>query len=737
MPYAYRKIRGKNAYKVFNKVSGVIHSNSTSLENAKKQIRLLNAIENNPNFKPKKGGMMGEDEDDDELADIFDNMNITEEDNRPRPTAPLPKPKTTIIRRPDLPVVEVPPVEEDPKKRSKPQGGEPTKKKEGKGLEVKNIQLLLKNSYKIPPDPKVGEFNLDKALSGRRVQVYTRANSKQVVVVHRGTQGTKDWATDLYYATGGDTSTTRRFQHALEVQKKAEAKYGANNITSLGHSLGSLVNSTVAQNSKEIINLNKAVSPLDAVKKTSDKEINIRTSGDPVSALLPIRQQNKRTITIPSKTYNPLTEHSTDTLKRLPPNKIIGAGLSPQELDAVIFSSPFGALLLKVLYEYYFDRENPAQVAPAPVVPQQEESKDERDIEMGEGMCGCASRQIKGSGSGASKIVPSDTREYEVMMEEEAKQREIVENERILEGLKTLFNSVLQSNETTRKELLETLNLIKLGDTLIGIENNIQAKPYLDTQLARDTLELADDFMNIAYGNPFINITDARISPETEGEGIKEDLAKKISPPNKKMSGKINPWVEYVKSFAKGKGINYASAMKHPDLKKGYKKGGMIAEDGGDGGDRGDAPKKVGVNQPNIKRRKLKTEEKRQIITYLQRRIQGMPFTLGDFGDRLIDAIRSQLDDDIITYTNEAENKKEVSRLVASYLDGMRALIDEDNTDIIDGIEDMKEGKGMSRINRPVAIRGRGMPTSREAVIAEGYNETQLGAQGGKKYVSL
>jgi len=163
----------------------------------------------------------------------------------------------------------------------------------------------------------------------------------------------------------------------------------------------------------------------------------------------------------------------------------------------------------------------------------------------------------------------------------------------------------------------------------------------------------------------------------------------------------------------------------------------MIAEDGGDGGDGGDAPKKVGVKQPNIQRRKLKREEKRQIITYLQRRIQGMPLTLGDFGDRLIDAIRSQLDDDVITYTNEEENKKEVSRLVASYLDGMRALIEEDRSDIIDAIGDMKEGEGMSRINRPVAIRGRGMPTSKQAVIAESYNETQLGAQGGKKYVSL
>jgi hypothetical protein len=46
-----------------------------------------------------------------------------------------------------------------------------------------------------------------------------------------------------------------------------------------------------------------------------------------------------------------------------------------------------------------------------------------------------------------------------------------------------------------------------------------------------------------------------------------------------------------------------------------------------------------------------------------------------------------------------------------------------------------KKGKGV--INKPVAIRGRGMPTSKETVIAEAYNEKELGANGGKRYVSL
>jgi hypothetical protein len=44
MPYAMRKLPKQDAYKVFNKDTGVIHSKHTSLENAEKQIRLLEQI---------------------------------------------------------------------------------------------------------------------------------------------------------------------------------------------------------------------------------------------------------------------------------------------------------------------------------------------------------------------------------------------------------------------------------------------------------------------------------------------------------------------------------------------------------------------------------------------------------------------------------------------------------------------------------------------------------------------
>jgi len=57
MPYATRKVRGKDCYKVYNKKSKRVYSRCATKDNAKKQIRLLSAIENNKNFVPNKNTM--------------------------------------------------------------------------------------------------------------------------------------------------------------------------------------------------------------------------------------------------------------------------------------------------------------------------------------------------------------------------------------------------------------------------------------------------------------------------------------------------------------------------------------------------------------------------------------------------------------------------------------------------------------------------------------------------------
>lgn len=50
MPYTIRKVPRKKCYRVKNMKTRRVHAKCTSKSKAKKQVRLLYAIDNNPNF---------------------------------------------------------------------------------------------------------------------------------------------------------------------------------------------------------------------------------------------------------------------------------------------------------------------------------------------------------------------------------------------------------------------------------------------------------------------------------------------------------------------------------------------------------------------------------------------------------------------------------------------------------------------------------------------------------------
>jgi hypothetical protein len=54
MPYKLRKLPNQNIYKVYNKTTGVVHSQGSNMANAKKQITLLNMIDHNVPMKSRK-----------------------------------------------------------------------------------------------------------------------------------------------------------------------------------------------------------------------------------------------------------------------------------------------------------------------------------------------------------------------------------------------------------------------------------------------------------------------------------------------------------------------------------------------------------------------------------------------------------------------------------------------------------------------------------------------------------
>ncbi len=192
-------------------------------------------------------------------------------------------------------------------------------------MKITTIQDLLKNSYKKNKKSNIDGYILDHELSGTRAQVY-KNNDNKAVIVHRGTKGVQDVITDgLYGLTGYKTN---RFKHAEKVQKQAYDKYGKENTSSLGHSLGSLINNEVGKDAKQTINYNTPmVSIQDLLKGNKENHYEIRSTNDPFNYprnLLPTRK-NETLITNPS--LNPLKAHSTNDLSKLNSSLEVGQGI--------------------------------------------------------------------------------------------------------------------------------------------------------------------------------------------------------------------------------------------------------------------------------------------------------------------------------------------------------------------------------------------------------------------------
>jgi hypothetical protein len=192
-------------------------------------------------------------------------------------------------------------------------------------MNVGDVSALLKKSYENNlSDYK--DYKVDKSLSGQRVQIYFNPTTKKAYVVHRGSQGSVDWLnTNLRLGLFNDTSSAR-FQYSKDIQKKAEEKYGKDNVTTLGHSLGSKLAETSAAKDSKVVTYNGVSLPNDYFKKTNKNQTNIRTSNDVVSILKPL-VQNKNTRTIKSDSYNPLKAHSFGGLDKMNQQEIIGKGL--------------------------------------------------------------------------------------------------------------------------------------------------------------------------------------------------------------------------------------------------------------------------------------------------------------------------------------------------------------------------------------------------------------------------
>ena len=99
-----------------------------------------------------------------------------------------------------------------------------------------------------------------------------------------GTHSGKDLITDAYLAVGSLKSTSR-YRSADDTLKKAKAKYGVENATITGHSLGGQIINGIAKKGDKSYALDAGYTLFQPTRSRGGDAKNYRTSGDLVSGL--------------------------------------------------------------------------------------------------------------------------------------------------------------------------------------------------------------------------------------------------------------------------------------------------------------------------------------------------------------------------------------------------------------------------------------------------------------------
>jgi hypothetical protein len=184
-------------------------------------------------------------------------------------------------------------------------------------MSIDLYRKVLANSY-THKDQVIDGFTIDPELSNQRAQVYQKDG--EALVVHRGTTASiKDWSNNLIYALGSNPITgttlyrsTARFKNAERIQRAAEAKYGANHITTVGHSQGGLLASMLGKRGRSTITLDKPALVPQLIGKAPN-ETSYRSRFDVVSLISGLEPQTK---VIGSASLNPLVAHDVNELTK-------------------------------------------------------------------------------------------------------------------------------------------------------------------------------------------------------------------------------------------------------------------------------------------------------------------------------------------------------------------------------------------------------------------------------------
>ena len=176
-----------------------------------------------------------------------------------------------------------------------------------------DLANLVKASYSSQKDAQKilnNNYTIDKELSKMNSKVFLDKRTNKPVILHRGTVTAGDVFNDGLLAVGLGRFSGRNKQ-AKRLTKRVEAKYNAP-ATAVGHSLGGWL-AERSKNKGDVLTFNKAVGLGDiGTKKNSQRQFDVRTSGDIVSGLGFTQKANKETMDNKNVFKNALTAHGSN-----------------------------------------------------------------------------------------------------------------------------------------------------------------------------------------------------------------------------------------------------------------------------------------------------------------------------------------------------------------------------------------------------------------------------------------
>jgi hypothetical protein len=179
------------------------------------------------------------------------------------------------------------------------------------------LHTILKSGYSNDPNQQatdLAKFNYvrDDALSNQEHQVYFHPE-KGIIYNINGTSKPSDWMTNAQIALGIKTQREKNERKNIERTKQ---KYGVDNATITGSSLGGFLSSQIAKKNDKVYTYNKASLPFTPIK---NNETHYRTSNDLVSLPTFGTKHTKTISNVGRQSFNPikniLDAHSTKNLK--------------------------------------------------------------------------------------------------------------------------------------------------------------------------------------------------------------------------------------------------------------------------------------------------------------------------------------------------------------------------------------------------------------------------------------